>query len=89
MSPKVAAIKNLLFYFQSYDVQHEERASVHVGKGSQNDAGDAKIWLEPFVEICRRGRVLEGKALNYAVKSIKKSQQEFIKAWQAHKRQTR
>jgi hypothetical protein len=89
MSPKVATIKNLVFYFHSYDVQHEERASVHVGMGSQNDVGDAKIWLEPSVEICRRGRVLEGKELNDAVKSIKKNHKDFIKAWQAHKQQAR
>ena len=89
MSPKVVTIKNLVFYFHSYDVQHEERASVHVGKGSQNDAGDAKIWLEPSVEICRPGRVLERKELNNAVKSVKKNYKDFVKALQAHKRQAR
>lgn len=89
MSPKVATIKNLVFYFHSYDVQNEERASVHVGKESQNDTGDAKIWLEPLVEVHRPGRTLESKELNYAVKSIKKNRARFLKAWQTHRRQTR
>lgn len=89
MSPKVATIKNLVFYFHSYDVQHEDRASIHVGNGSQNDSGDAKIWLEPLVEIHRPGRTLESKELNYAVKSIKKNHKRFLEAWQTHKRQAR
>jgi hypothetical protein len=36
-----------------YDARYEERASVHVGKGSQHDFTDAKIWLEPEIEVAR------------------------------------
>ena len=49
MSPRVFRQGELIFWFHSYDALHENRASIHVGKGSQNDATDAKIWLEPTV----------------------------------------
>ena len=59
MSPKVLEADNLIFWFHSYDALHENRASVHVGIGSQNDYNDAKIWLEPKVEVMRAGKNLE------------------------------
>ena len=37
MSPKVLEAGGLIFWFHSYDALHEKRASVHVGKGSQDD----------------------------------------------------
>jgi hypothetical protein len=43
MSPKVLEVGALIFWFHSYDALHEDRASVHVGKGSQDDYNDAKI----------------------------------------------
>jgi len=43
MSPKILQEGALIFWFHSYDALFENRASVHVGKGSQNDANDAKI----------------------------------------------
>ena len=43
MSPRVLKDGELVFWFHSYDVAHETRASVHVGKGVQNDTLDAKI----------------------------------------------
>lgn len=58
MSPRVFKEGKFVFWFHSYDVLHESRASIHVGKGPQNDAGDAKIWLEPQIEIGRPGRTL-------------------------------
>ena len=33
MSPRVLKDGELVFWFHSYDVAHETRASVHVGKG--------------------------------------------------------
>ena len=58
MSPKVLKSDNLIFWFHSYDALHENRASVHVGKGSQDDHNDAKVWLEPKVEVMRAGKTL-------------------------------
>lgn len=45
MSPRVLGAGDLIFWFHSYDALQEDRASVHVGRGTQNDFNDAKIWL--------------------------------------------
>lgn len=42
MSPRVFKEGEFVFWFHSYDVLHESRASIHVGKGSQNDSGMQK-----------------------------------------------
>ena len=52
------------------DAGYEERASVHGGKGSQDDFNDAKIWLEPEIEVARPGRTLKRHALGQALKVI-------------------
>jgi hypothetical protein len=70
MSPKVLEADGLIFWFHSYDALHENRASVHVGKSSQNDRNDAKIWLEPAIEIARVGKTLKTQELNKALKVI-------------------
>ena len=70
MSPKVLEAEGLIFWFHSYDALHENRASVHVGKGSQNDYNDAKIWLEPEIEIARAGKTLKIQELNQALRVI-------------------
>lgn len=44
MSPRVFREGDLIFWFHSYDALVENRAGVHVGKGSQNDSTDPKIW---------------------------------------------
>ncbi len=41
MSPLVFKEGEFVFWFHSYDVLHENRASVHIGKGSQSDLDDA------------------------------------------------
>ena len=86
MSPRVFKEGGLVFWFHSYDAQEENRASIHVGKGTQNDAGDPKIWLEPVIELARAGRTLEQKDLNHALRIIKKNHQRLLEAWRAHKR---
>ena len=58
MSPRVFKQGELIFWFHNYDTLYEDRASVHVGKGSQHDSADDKIWLEPNVEVARSGRIL-------------------------------
>lgn len=70
MSPKVLVDGNLLFWFHSYGALRENRASVNVGKGSQDDFNDAEIWLEPTVEIARAGRSLRMHELNRALRVI-------------------
>ncbi len=70
MSRKVLEERGLVFWFHSHDALHEERASVHVGKGSQDDYNDAKIWLEPEMEVARPGRTLREHELNRALQVI-------------------
>lgn len=88
MSPRVLKDGELIFWFHSYDVQHESRASVHVGKGSQNDTTDAKIWLEPRIGVARVGRTLSSAELNRALKVIERERNRLQEAWNAHKYRT-
>ena len=86
MSPRVFKEGEFVFWFHSYDVLHENRASIHVGKGSQNDSGDAKIWLEPEIEIARTGRTLNRSDLDQAVRIVEKRFDHLQEAWHDHKR---
>ncbi|GAB4455339.1 MAG: hypothetical protein OHK0041_19910 [Anaerolineales bacterium] len=88
MSPRVFKEGGYVFWFHSYDVLHENRASIHVGKGSQSDSGDAKIWLEPTIEVARLGRTLSHSELNEAIEIIERNLKRLQEAWNAHKRKT-
>ena len=81
MSPKILTQGALIFWFHSYDALHENRASVHVGRGTQDDFNDAKVWLEPTVEIARSGRSLRGHELNRALRVIKENQDFLLEQW--------
>ena len=85
MSPRVFKQGELVFWFHSYDVLREDRASVHVGGGSQNDLADAKIWLEPDVEIARVGRTLNLRQLRRAVRLVEANRARLLEAWNDHK----
>ena len=67
MSPRVFKEGKLVFWFHCHDVLWERRDRVHVGKGSQNDPNDAKIWLEPQIEIARERRTLNRPEPNQAL----------------------
>lgn len=81
MSPKVLIVGPLIFWFHSYDALYENRASIHVGKGSQDDQNDAKIWLEPEIEIAHFGRSLREHELRRAVDIIQQNQQYLREQW--------
>lgn len=85
MSPKVLEIDDLVIWFHSYDALHENRASVHVGKGSQDDHNDAKVWLEPKIEVARAGRSLRPHELKKALKQIKQEREYLLEEWNAYK----
>jgi hypothetical protein len=74
-----------IFWFHSFDALHENRASVHVGKGSQDDVNDAKVWLEPRVEIGKPGRTLKKHELNRAIKVIQQNQQFLLEQWHVYR----
>ena len=81
MSPKVLEGDGLIIWFHSYDALHENRASVHVGKGSQDDHNDAKIWLEPKIELARVGKTLKTHDVNKALKMIEQDLEYLLKEW--------
>ena len=87
MSPKILEARGLIFWFHSYDALHENRASIHIGKGSQNDYNDAKIWLEPTIEVAREGRTLRRHELNQAIKIIKDNREYLLEQWYEYKGQ--
>ena len=89
MSPKVLVERDLVFWFHSHDALHEERPSVHVGKGSQDDYNDAKIWLEPVIEVTRPGRTLREHELSRALKVIGQNRDYLLEVWYAYKGRTR
>lgn len=86
MSPVVFREGKFVFWLHSYDVLHESRASIHVGKSSQNDVGDAKIWLEPQIEIGRSGHTLSRSELSEAIKIIERNLDRLQEAWNVHRR---
>jgi hypothetical protein len=88
MSPKVLEADDLIFWFHSHDALYEDRASIHVGKGSQNDYNDAKIWLEPKVEVMRAGKILRAHELNKAIKIIERDLEYLLEEWHGYKRKT-
>lgn len=88
MSPKVLQESDLIFWFHSYDALHEERASVHVGKGSQDDYNDAKVWLEPTIAVAKAGRTLRRHELNRALDIIERDLEYLMEQWHAYKRKT-
>ena len=57
-----------------------------MGKDSQNDSGDAKIWLEPQIEIGRSGRTLSRSDLDNVLKIVQKNLERLQEAWNDHKR---
>ena len=85
MSPRVLKEGALVFWFHSHDALHEKRASVHVGKGSQDDYNDAKIWLEPEVEVARPGRTLKQRELNRALNVIQQNRNYLLEQWYGYK----
>jgi hypothetical protein len=85
VSPKVLQEGALIFWFHSHDALYEERASVHVGKGSQDDYNDAKVWLEPKIEVARLGRTLRAHELNRAVKVIEQNHDYLLEEWYGYK----
>ncbi len=86
MSPKVLQAGSLIFWFHSYDARVEDRASVHVGKGTQDDHNDAKVWIEPAIEVVKPGRTLKQHELRQALKVIEQQQTYLLEEWHGYKR---
>jgi hypothetical protein len=85
MSPRILSDGALIFWFHSYDARHESRASVHVGKGSQDDHNDAKIWLEPEIAVARQGRTLRRHELRRALRVVEEERDYLREQWYEYK----
>ncbi|MBX3001484.1 MAG: DUF4160 domain-containing protein [Caldilineaceae bacterium] len=85
MSPKVLTAGSLVFWFHSFDIT-EGRASIHVGMGGQDDYNDAKIWLEPGVEVAREGRTLRSHELRQAITVIEQNREFLLEEWYGYRR---
>ena len=87
MSPRIFREGELIFWFHSHEALNENRASIHIGKGSQNDGVDAKIWLEPTIEVARPGRVLTRRELRHALELVEANRKRLLEAWYAYRGQ--
>ena len=76
MSPTVLRIKNYRFFFFS---REETRKHIHV----YCEKGEAKIWLEPEIEIVNNYNLGE-KEIKEILEIVKTNRYEFIKSWKRH-----
>jgi hypothetical protein len=84
MSTKILEADGLIFWFHSHDALHEKRASVHVGKGRQDDVNDAKIWLEPELEVHRAGYTLKPGELRKVLRAIEENRAFLLEEWNGY-----
>ena len=76
MSPTVFRAKGLRFFFFS---REEERMHVHV----LGEEGEAKIWIEPRVEVARTHGLSE-RTLKMALEIVEEREDEIRTAWRQH-----
>ena len=77
MSPKVFERKGFVFFFYS---REENRMHVHV----KCQAGIAKFWLEPSIELCSQFN-LKKADINTIRKLIEGNIDEIKEAWRKHR----
>ena len=73
-------IWTFLFYNKDFN---ENRAHVHIGKRGTNVL--CKIWLEPKVEVAKRGDLTE-KQLKEVLDLTEKYQDKLLKQWDNFKK---
>ena len=76
MSPTVLRVGGYRFFFFS---REETRPHVHV----QHATGEAKLWLEPTIEVAQNFR-LSPQRLAAALRLARGHANEIRRAWQAH-----
>ena len=76
MSPTIFRAEGMRFFFFS---REESRLHVHV-LGAD---GEAKIWVEPEVEIARNWG-LDDRKLRRAVELVREREDEIREAWRGH-----
>jgi len=60
--------------------------SGEIGKfdSSQDDYNDAKIWLEPQIEVAQSGRTLREHELNRALAVVKQNHAYLLEEWHGY-----
>lgn len=76
MSPTVFRAEGLRFFFFS---REEERMHIHV----VGEEGEAKIWVEPGIELARNHGLSE-KTIGTALGLVKERENEIREAWRDH-----
>jgi len=76
MSPTIFKERGLRFFFFS---REEGRMHVHV----LGEEGEAKIWIDPRIEVARNHR-LSQQTLATALELIRKREDEIRRAWNQH-----
>jgi hypothetical protein len=76
MSPTIFRVRGYRFYFFS---REETRPHVHV----QHATGEAKIWLDPMVELAHNYGLTAARAAA-AVRLAQEHEDEIRAAWKAH-----
>jgi hypothetical protein len=76
VSPTIFRAKGLRFFFFS---REEDRMHVHV----LGNEGEAKIWLDPEIEVARNHR-LSHRTLATALDLIREREDEIRRVWNEH-----
>jgi hypothetical protein len=76
MSPTVFRVGPFRFFFFS---REEERLHIHV----QSADGEAKIWIEPEIELARNHE-LSDQDLSRVLQLVTEHEQEIRDAWRRH-----
>ncbi|MEP0004985.1 MAG: DUF4160 domain-containing protein [Balneola sp.] len=76
MSPTIFRYKGYRFFFFS---REEARIHVHVIHAK----GEAKIWLEPKIEL-NKSVGLNSKQISEILDQVEKHEKEIIKSWNDH-----
>jgi len=84
VSPTIHYESGYIFYFVSFDVASGEPAHIHVGEGSHRPAHDAKIWLEPNVQVAQRGR-FGNREVRRILHIVESRREQFLGDWHAYK----
>ena len=73
--PKILIFRNFIFIVFSSD-KNEKRIHIHIAKKSVREFVPAKFWLEPVIELSKRGD-FSVKELNDIEKIIHKFEKEI------------
>ena len=72
------------FVFVDINERVMELKEVYENAHPRNDEHDAKIWLEPVIEIAHPGRTLKKHELTRALKIVEQNRKFLMEEWYAY-----